>query len=79
MNIANYINNNGELKQIKPNDLNCKLYRDRLICPCCGVKVDWINGSTQIVHFRHHHGTTPSECDFYCNSLAVSTYTKIVC
>lgn len=78
MNIANYINNNGELKQIKPDDLNCKLYRDRLSCPCCGVKVDWINGSTQIVHFRHHHGTTPSECDFYCNSLAVSTYTKIV-
>lgn len=78
MNIANYINNNGELKQIKPNDPNCKLYRDRLVCPCCGVKVDWINGPTQIVHFRHHHGTTPSECDFYCNSLAVSAYAKIV-
>lgn len=78
MNIANYINNNGELKQIKPNDPNCKLYRDRLICPRCGVRVDWINGPTQIVHFRHHHGTTPNECDLYCNSLAISANTKIV-
>lgn len=70
MNIANFINKNGEKKQIFASDPNCTKYKNKLICPCCGVKVDWINGLMQVKHFRHHHGTTAIECENYCNSLA---------
>lgn len=72
--IAYFINNNGEKIQIHAYDSICERYLNRLICPHCSEKVDWINGKIQEKHFRHHHSTYSQECENYCESISVSNY-----
>lgn len=70
LNIAYLINNNGERIEFYADDNNCGNHKGRLICPCCGEQVNWIDGKIMVRHFRHHHGTYRKECENYCSSIS---------
>lgn len=71
MNIAYFINNNGEKIELNAYDENCRKYKNRLICPCCGERVNWVDGPIKGRYFRHHHSTYMEECENYCSSISI--------
>jgi len=73
MQFAYYINNNGEKRIINAKDAECRKYLNRLICPYCGEKLDWIDGKKITKYFRHHHGSYRDDCEKYCKSITEST------
>lgn len=78
MDIANYINNNGELKQISADELMCIYLEGKLFCPYCDVPVVWVSGFVQSPHFRHQNRTYSDDCDLYCSKLKNSQYNNIL-
>lgn len=70
MDIAYLINNNGERLVFNADNDNCRNFKGRLICPCCGELVDWVDGQRMVRHFRHRRSTYRKECENYCASIS---------
>lgn len=75
MEIANYINSNGELKELLATNYELS-EKMNTICPNCREDVSFVNGKAVCVngelrkkHFKHKHGTKRIECEDYCSRL----------
>lgn len=74
MKIAHYINNNGEKKEISADNINYNIDFNRLTCPCCGERVDWVNGKILGKFFKHRHSSYRYDCENYNSSISNSRY-----